>query len=253
MDQATYEVESKVEQTHWWFVGRRKLFQGIIAELELPSGATILDIGTSTGTNLRLLRDMGFTNVQGLDLHEDAIHWCAEKGLGVVRKGDVCNIPFPDGSIDLVLATDIIEHVDDDELALREIRRVLTRNGRALVTVPAFESLWGLQDDVSQHKRRYRKAELKAKLERSELNALECFYFNYILFGPIWFARQLLKIFRIRLKSENQINLGFMNKILGAIFLFDIATSRVVSPCFGVSILALLNKSEAAKNAELLK
>jgi SAM-dependent methyltransferase len=252
MDQTTYEIESQIEQTHWWFVGRRKLFKHMITELGLSQCAAVLDIGTSTGTNLRLLNDMGFTNVTGLDFYDEAIHWCAKKGLGVVQKGDICNIPYPDESLDLVLATDIIEHVDNDKLALREIHRVLKKNGRVLLTVPAFKSLWGRQDEVSQHKRRYRKKELQIKLEHAKLKNLECFYFNYLLFVPIWLVRQLLKIFRIQVKSENQINFGLMNKIFGSIFIFDIFTARIVSPCFGVSILALASRVDDPNITESL-
>lgn len=242
MDRTTYEVESRVEQTHWWFVGRRKLFRNIIAEMDLPSNASILDIGTSTGTNLRLLKEMGYSNVEGLDFHDEAIRWCAEKGLGIVRKGDICNIPFPDATLDLILATDIIEHVDDDESALKEICRVLKDDGKAIITVPAFRSLWGLQDEVARHKRRYRKPELQGKMERAGLVVKEIFYFNYLLFIPIWFARQSIRILGVRLESENQVNTPLINRMLGAIFSFDIRTSRMLSPCFGVSIFALAKK-----------
>ena len=64
-------------------------------------------------------------------LSDDAIRWCAEKGLGDVAKGDVCDLPFGDAEFDLVLATDIIEHVDDDLRAVGEIRRVLAPGGIA--------------------------------------------------------------------------------------------------------------------------
>ena len=156
MDAATYAVESEIEQTHWWFVVRRELIRALIVESGIGPDAAILDLGTSTGTNLRLLKEMGFSNYKGLDMSPEAAKWCAEKNLGTVQLGDVCAIPFPDQSLDLVLATDIIEHVDDDALALREIRRVLKTTGRVIITVPAFQSLWGLQDEVAHHKRRYR-------------------------------------------------------------------------------------------------
>jgi ubiquinone/menaquinone biosynthesis C-methylase UbiE len=68
--------------------------------------------------------------VVGLDLSDEAIRFCAEKGLGVVHRGDVCDLPFEDASLDLVLATDIIENVEDDRLALSEIARVLVPDGR---------------------------------------------------------------------------------------------------------------------------
>lgn len=241
MDANTYAVESEVEQTHWWFVVRRSLIRSVIDELKLPPNAAILDVGTSTGTNLRLLKEMGFANFLGLDMSTEAIRWCKEKGLGTVRQGDVCAIPVPDESFDLVLATDIIEHVDDDLKALKELQRVLKKSGRIVITVPAFPSLWGLQDDVSHHKRRYRRPDLLEKLGRSGFECDKGFYFNFLLFAPIWVARQVIRFAEVelKLKSENQINTPLLNGILKAIFHLDVALARRLNPPFGVSLLVL--------------
>jgi len=242
MLRATFEVESRVEATHWWFVARRELFAREIARAGIPLSARVLDIGTSTGTNLRMLKDLGFRDVTGLDATEEAIRFCAEKGLGTVRQGDVCRMPFADGSFDLVLATDIIEHVEDDLPALKEIARVLAPSGQALITVPAFSSLWGLQDDVAMHKRRYRLGELVARVTSAGLRPGCSYYFNYILFAPIWLARQLIRLLRIRLNSENELNSPLINRVLLWIFRLDVATARRVSPSFGVSALVVAER-----------
>ena len=239
MDTLTYAAEAEIEQSHWWFVGRRKLLAKFLSRLQIPSTAHVLDIGTSTGTNLRLLKELGFSNYLGIDLSEDAIRWCAEKDFGVVEKGDVCNLPYHDSSFKVVLATDIIEHVDDDILAVNEIRRVLEPDGYAIFTVPAFQSLWGLQDVVSHHKRRYKKDQLLALLDKCGLHCNECFYFNYLLFVPIWLARQIIKLFRVQLHSENQVNTVIINKMLTIIFKLDVSTIRYINPPFGVSIIAI--------------
>lgn len=239
MDYATYEVEAQVEATHWWFVVRRSLIRSIVAELKLPPNAAILDVGTSTGTNLRLLKDMGFTNFLGLDRSPEAIHWCKEKGLGTVRQGDVCAIPFPDESFDLILATDIIEHVDDDIKALKELQRVLKKSGHIVITVPTFPSLWGLQDDVSHHKRRYRRSELLEKLGKSGFERSKGFYFNFLLFAPIWLSRQVIRIANVELESENQVNTPLLNWILKAIFYLDVTLAPILNLPFGVSLLIL--------------
>lgn len=246
MNVSTYEVEAKVEASHWWFVARRRLFARLIAAQKLSTTARVLDVGTSTGTNLRMLRDMGYANRVGLDMSDDAIRWCAEKGLGRVEKGDVCKMPFTDGAFDLVLATDIIEHVDNDLDALAEIRRVLAPGGVALITVPAFQSLWGLQDTVSQHKRRYRRPALLDLIGRAGLQRRHSFYFNYLLFGPIWLARQLIRILNIQLKSENELNSAVVNRLLTWIFTLDVATAAFVRPPFGVSILAVATRNADA-------
>ena len=240
MDRSVYAVESQVQETHWWFVGRRTLFRKTLQGLKLPRAAAILDVGTSTGANLRLLQDMGFANVCGLDPSDEAIRYCRERQLAPVRQGDVCAMPFLDAQFDLVLATDIIEHVDDDAQALREIRRVLKPSGWALLTVPAFASLWGLQDDVAHHKRRYRHRELLQKLQTAGLRKHESFYFNFFLFSPIWAARQVLPLLPVELKSENQINSSLINRLLKVVFLADVISARTLHVPFGVSLLALV-------------
>jgi SAM-dependent methyltransferase len=243
MDIAAYAVEADVEENHWWFVGRRWLFSREIAALGLPVDAPILEVGTSTGTNLRMLGDLGFQRVAGLDLSDEAIRFCADKKLGNVRRGDVCALPFEDASFELVLATDILEHVADDALALREIARVLKRAGRTLITVPAFDSLWGLQDEVAHHLRRYRLPPIKSAVEAAGLRVVRCFYFNYLLFVPIWLARQVLRALHIELASENQLNSLLLNRLLTYFFELDLRTAPWLTPPFGVSIFVLAEKA----------
>jgi len=178
MDVAAYAVEAAVEQNHWWFAGRRLLFADMIKGLNVPLVADVLDVGPGTGTNLRLLRDLGFTRVTGVDQSPEAIRFCAEKELGSVQLGNVCALPFPDESFDLILATDVIEHVEDDLSALRELHRILRPGKFLLLTVPAFPLLWGLQDEVSHHRRRYRINQLLERLLSADLSPRQHFYFN---------------------------------------------------------------------------
>ena len=242
MDLAAYAVEAEVEETHWWFVGRRRLFGREIIGLGLSKEAPVLDVGTSTGTNLRMLAELGYRRVVGLDLSDEAIRFCAEKGLGVVQRGDVCDLPFDDASLHLVLATDIIEHVEDDKLALSEVARVLVPGGCAMITVPAFQSLWGLQDEVSHHLRRYRLPVLRNAVEAAGLRPVHCFYFNYLLFVPIWLARQIVRVFNIKVSSESQINTALLNALLSRVFDLDVRTAPWLAPPFGASILVLAKK-----------
>jgi SAM-dependent methyltransferase len=239
MEISTYAIEAEVEATHWWFTGRRRLLGRMIAAFGLPADARILDIGTSTGTNLRMLRDLGFSRYEGLDMSDEAVRWCAEKGYGRVTRGDASALPFPDASFELVLATDIIEHVDDDGLALREVRRVLKPGGRVLVTVPTFRMLWGLQDDVSHHKRRYRLHELSERIEAAGLDVRSGFYFNYLLFLPILLARRMIALLGVELQSENQVNSPLINRLLCWIFRFDVWSAPKLRPPFGVSCLVV--------------
>lgn len=242
MDHSVFITEAKIEATHWWFVERRRLFASLIRKAAIPPEATVVDIGTGTGANLRLLKQMGFARVVGIDPSEDAAHWCAEKGLGQVQAGDIRALPLADASVDLLLATDVVEHVDDDKQAVAEICRVLRPGGTALITVPAFPSLWGLQDIKSHHYRRYRMAPFLQLLERSGLVVEKKFHFNYLLFAPIYAARQVIRWLRIELGSENEVNNPALNRLLGLVFRLDVMTAPVLKPPFGVSILALVHR-----------
>ena len=242
MEAAVYEQEARVEETHWWFVGRRKLFGREIEKLGHGRDARVLDIGTGTGANLRLLRQMGMHDVTGLDSSEEAIRFCAERGLGAVRHGNASNLPFPDERFDLVLATDVLEHVERDAEAAREIRRVLRPGGHALVTVPAFRSLWGLQDVQSHHLRRYRRPAFRRLLVEAGLEVRDLYYFNYLLFPAIWGARQAIRIFKPKIASENQVNAPALNRALHGVFSIDVATAPALRPPFGVSIMAMCRR-----------
>jgi SAM-dependent methyltransferase len=242
MEIAAYTVEAEAEETHWWFVGRRKLFADEIDRAGIPADARVLDVGTGTGSNLRMLRDARFTRVTGLDGSDQAIRFCAEKGFGFVRKGDICAMPFGDASFDFVLATDVIEHVADDGRAIAEIARVLETDGRALITVPAFQSLWGLQDRRAFHKRRYRLRPLVELLHAQGLTVERAYYFNYILFIPIWIARRLIDLVGLKADSENEFNTPWLNRALSLVFSLDVSTAGTLRVPFGVSILAIAKK-----------
>jgi SAM-dependent methyltransferase len=246
MEYATYAAEAEAEATHWWFVGRRTLFSRLLDRHAGGRDDRVLDVGTSTGTNLRLLTDMGYRDVTGLDPSPEAIRFCAEKGLPPVREGSITAMPFADGGFDLVLATDVVEHVDEDQQAVNEVARVLRPGGTALFTVPAFQSLWGLQDDVSHHKRRYRRAGFRALVEQAGFAVVDQFYFNYLLFGPIWLARQLIPLLAPNAKSETELNSPLVNGALHGIMQLDVATAPWVRPPAGVSYLVLARKPDAA-------
>ena len=122
---------------------------------------------------------------------------------------------------------------------MKEIRRVLKANGHLLLTVPTFPLLWGSQDDVSQHRRRYKMRELLEKLRLAGLGPQRHFHFNYLLFFPILVARQLIRLSRVRMESENNLNPGWLNSLLLPVFQFDVRTAGWLRPPIGVSALVV--------------
>jgi len=148
-----YEQETvAVEDRHWWYVGRRRILEGVVDSLALPGGAEILDAGCGSGRNLEWLARFGA--VTGLELSEDSLEYARRRAIGSVVAGSVEDIPLADESFDLVTSFDVIEHVDDLR-ALRELHRLLRPGGRLLVSVPAYPFLWSEHDARNHHRRRY--------------------------------------------------------------------------------------------------
>lgn len=242
MQASAYEIEARVEQHHWWFVGRRALFADLLRRHPADKALPALDAGSGTGANIRLLQQLGFSECLGLDRNQDALAYCKTKGNFRLVRGDITAIPLRDQSVAFVMATDIIEHVDHPTEALKEIFRITRPGGQVLFTVPAFESLWGIQDEVSHHKRRYRMEPFLKEVQESGFQIVEHFHFNYLLFLPIFLARRAMRFMKTGLASENQLNAPWLNKILTTVFMLDIRSARLLRPPFGVSILVIAER-----------
>lgn len=179
----------EVERHHWWFAGRR---DGVVALLRL-TGATassrILDIGCAGGSLLRTLGDAGFPRVTGIDSSPAAIARCREQGLGGALLMDAARPDFAPGSFDVVVASDVLEHLDDPVGAARAWWRILAPGGWLIAFVPAFPFLWSAHDEANEHRRRYTRAGLLADLASAGFTAERSSYWNCLLFAPAALAR----------------------------------------------------------------
>ncbi len=158
-----------LEDTYWWFVGRRFILKRWLVGMrsELSPSPRIVDVGCGTGANVELLTGHG--DVTAVDAFEEALRFCAERGIGglVQARGEA--LPFADGSFDLATSFEVLEHVPDDASAAAELARVLRPGGRALITVPAYPWLWSEHDVALDHQRRYTRQGLVAVLEGAGL------------------------------------------------------------------------------------
>jgi SAM-dependent methyltransferase len=244
MEAITYEIEAQVGEQHWWFQARRAILRDIVSRMGLGPSPRIYDLGCGTGHNLIMLQELG--EATGIDMSADALAHCRALGCRNVLQGDLTHLPIADGSADLVVASDILEHLDDDQAGAREIFRALKPGGTALITVPAFKWLWGPQDDVSHHKRRYTRAEVEQLLAGTGLKLEKLGYFNTFLFLPIWLGRLLLKLSKSEVVSENTLTPGSLNGVLRAIFASEAYWLRLGTFPIGVSVLAIARKPEVA-------
>jgi SAM-dependent methyltransferase len=175
-----YELQThKAEDRHWWYRGRRTVIERVLAGLRLPARARILDAGCGSGRNMVELARHG--TVTGVELSPTSVRLARQRGIGEVVEGSVLEMPFSADSFDLAVSLDVIEHLEDDLGALREMRRTVTPGGSLLVTVPAYPWLWSGHDEINHHHRRYTRRSLERVAEQAGWEQVRTTYFNSLL------------------------------------------------------------------------
>jgi SAM-dependent methyltransferase len=240
-----YPILFEVEESHWWYLGRRRIIASLVAKISQTlnkPNPSILDVGCGTGANLKMLAAYG--KAEGVDISTQAVDFCRQRGLDSVKLGAIEHLPYDDGSFDLVTALDVIEHLDDDVEGLREIRRVLRPEGRVLLFVPAFMFLWGVQDDVSNHRRRYTLSTLLKTVDAAGFATEWASYANISFFLPVLVVRSVMRWLRLRAATEYGINISLMNRPFSELFAAERFVLNGGRLPFGVSAVCIARRVE---------
>ena len=199
-----YELQThRAEDRHWWYRGRREVLERVIGRLGLPPGARILDAGCGSGRNMVELARRG--SVTGVEVSDTSVSLARARDAGEVISGSVLQMPFESASFDLGVCLDVIEHLEDDLAALRELRRVVVPGGALLVTVPAYQWLWSGHDEVNHHRRRYTQRSLRAVAEKAGWRQVRSTHFNSLLL-PVAVLLRVLDRFS-RKTTESSLDL----------------------------------------------
>jgi SAM-dependent methyltransferase len=243
MEETAYRQFIELEQTHFWFVGRRRIFFHLLDhELNGRRNLNVLDVGCGAGGMLAPLGRYG--QVTGIDTSEELVEFCRKRGFARVRVGSAYELPADSGSVDLITLFDTIEHVPDDGRALRECRRALAPGGVLFASVPAYQFLYANNDRIAHHARRYTARRLRRKLIAAGFDHPRVTYFNTLLFPailPAVLAKKLIE--RIRDPGE-ETNLSHpvrpaVNRALAALMGSERHLLTRIDFPFGHSIIAL--------------
>ena len=152
-------------------------------------------------------------------------------------------MPYADDSFDLTTALDVIEHLDDDIAGLKEMHRVTKPGGYSLIFVPAFMWLWGVQDDISNHRIRYTRDQIVDRLKTAGYTVERATYANFTFFAPILGGRTIMKLTGIKPESENNVNISALNGIFGKLFSAERFWLNKFNFPLGVSIVVTARKN----------
>ena len=243
MDPRFASKYKELEEKHWWFQVRKQIIvRSLQAKLDTSRPLRILDVGSAGGVTTQALAALG--SVTCVEADANLYEALRETSAFPVVHGSILKLPFEEGQFDLVCAFDVVEHVDQDGTAARELSRVCRSGGTVAITVPAFQSLWSHHDDINHHFRRYRSRQLR-ELFCPPLRLIYSTYFNSVLFPAIWVFRRLFSGRRNmdNAKSDNEV---LPHPIIGWVFYQLFALELWLLPRlslpFGVSLLQLYSK-----------
>jgi len=245
MEKEAYKLLYNIEKIHWWFIGRRNILGTLIENFVVKRNnrqLVIYDVGCSTGMNLSFFKKYGC--VFGVDFYEEALNICREEKSIKTVQADARKLPFAGESCDLLIALDLIEHLEEDRIALKEFNRVLKKDGYLIISVPAYKFLWSGFDIYSHHFRRYDVRELKEKINQQGFRIKKISYINCFLFFLILIVRFCDKLPWIN--KNNSCDLipptKIINKIFEKIFSSEQYFINKVDFPFGSSICCVAQK-----------
>lgn len=241
MDPGAIKTYAALEDSYWWFVGRREIIRRLMAAT-LPGGMRILDWGCGPGGNYQMLSQFG--HVTAVDASDESLAFCRERGIpDVVKANTLADFP-PGEPYDLVTTFDVLEHIDDDVGFLRDLRPRLKDGGHVLVSVPAYQFLWSDLDRLLGHVRRYSRPALVRRFEEAGYTVRTASYFNMFVAAPFILVRWLqARSGKTATLKEYAMDLpAWLNGILIWLEKIESVILPRVSLPFGSSVIVLARK-----------
>lgn len=254
MDRQTQERYGELGEGYWWLAGKYRIVADLArCTFEPRSPAPrVLDLGCGPGNFLDMLSSFGRT--YGTDFSVRALRYCAARGHARLATADFHDLPYRGDTFDLVSCLDVLEHLRDDRRAAGELARVLAPGGLLVMTVPAYEFLWGDHDVLYGHYRRYRASGLRSRLQEAGLEVLRATYFEPLYLPPLWLYRRWKLMWKRGAGLEQRddfVTIGpRLNRFLTELLAAERFVLRHVNLPFGVTIAALARKPGSAVATE---
>lgn len=241
MDPNEIEKMNRFEEIHWWFQGKKFLIESIINTIDILPGK-FMDIGCGTGMFLNIIGRN--RNAYGIDISEQALSYCKNKGNRFLVRSSGDYLPFKENVFSLVLLLDMLEHVENAHEVLKEVHRICKPKSVVLITVPAFDFLWGTHDISHHHKRRYTHSKLRDLGLSAGFLIERLTYTNFFIFIPVLLRRIISRKLSANKESDLRETPVIINSFLKCIYKFEAFYLKKANFLFGVSLLMVLKKPD---------
>ena len=229
-----------MNKDNFYFKAKTELIDKIIKDLNYKNRIKILSVGCGLGEEIEALNKYG--KVYIIDINKKALDLIPKKCYKQKKVMDARNLKFKDNYFDLICALDVIEHIKEDELVVKEFKRVLKKKGNVIVTVPSFNSLYSSHDKALGHIKRYNKKEIEILFK--DFTKYKITFWNSILFLPISIIR-IIKKHKIE-TTENPDNFNFNKRInnilLKILRLENKAIEKNIKLPVGLTLLGIFKK-----------
>ena len=233
----------ELEDGYWWFIARRRLAVSLLDDAGLKN-ARLLDAGCGAGALLAELAARG--RAVGVDISAPAIAITAERGLETLVQADVQQLPFGAGAFDAVTLCDVLEHVENDQQAVREAGRVLKPGGAVIITLPALNVLWSNHDEALGHHRRYHPGRTADMLRQAGLDVEKLSFGLFFLFPIALALRPIQRLLSRRQSQPPETGIirvpAFLNRFLTGLMNVENALIRRLNLPMGISLVAVGRK-----------
>lgn len=208
----------RLEAAHPWSVGRRDIVVQLLETLGVRKDARLLEVGCGSGALVAELAARGYSDVTGVDLAELAVAAARRAGLHNVVRMDGSETSYEDESFDCIVASDVLEHIMDEQKALLEWKRLLRPGGVLVCFVPAFAFLWSDHDVENRHYRRYSRSMLESVVVEAGYEVERIGYWNAWLFAPMTGMRMVRRVMARSRRLERRDDFVELNPVLSKLF-----------------------------------
>lgn len=248
-----FQVLYKAEEKNFWFRSRNNVIQSLFKKYVGKQQTEVLEIGCGTGYVLKGLEArFPAYQLRGSEIHLEGIRFAQQRLPNVeFIQLDATDLPYQN-EFDTIGAFDVLEHIEEDEKVMREVEKSLKPNGHFIISVPQYQWMWSINDDIAFHKRRYHRKELKSKLQKAGFDVKYIGSFVFTLFPMMYISRLLrgknekksMDMEEVRKIAVNELKLNpVINSIfLGLMKIDELLIKAGISLPFGGSLIAVAKK-----------